>query len=367
MPKPVVALVPEDITNTSTGVKPSSDDTLFQGGRELWLAKRLTDPEIYLPLQASKEIPAPPGVQYRTKTAVHRQLASEFNQQKEHAGFIVDGGKIKNKISKMSQHFKLAHRFRHSSDFGTVDDMTRRDAVKEKYSLYFILEPVWASVWNDSTAPRTHSISAVDDNVITHCPHLTDNAQVHSDESSKDGRDDVDTGPKHDQESMEVATTARNIEDGADEEEPQDGNRRQWPETSATPANGSRLTIISLADKDGRSITNGKSKESQRKPISDVLKVLSELGRYEIDARKETEMRQMDLIQKTELAEIELRKTIRLAEINTTVVQERPVLDLERQHLLELERRISSKEKELDKLLEITKKQLGLPHPVDGT
>ncbi|KAF9536092.1 hypothetical protein EC957_000447, partial [Mortierella hygrophila] len=34
--------------------KSGPDDTLFQGGRELWLTKRLTDPEIYLPLQASK-------------------------------------------------------------------------------------------------------------------------------------------------------------------------------------------------------------------------------------------------------------------------------------------------------------------------
>lgn len=191
---------------------------------------------------------------------------------------MVDGGKIKNKISKMSQHFKLAHRFRYSSDFGTVDDMTWRDAVKEKYSHYFILEPVWASVWNDCIAPRADSISAVDDNVITHGPHLTSNVQDHSVESNEDGRDDADTGPKYDQESMEVATTARNIEDGADEEEPQHGNERRWPETSVTPENGSRLTIMSLA-KDDRSITNGKSKESQRKLISDVLKVLSELGR----------------------------------------------------------------------------------------
>ena len=230
-----------------------------------------------------------------------------------------------------------------------MDDMTWRDAIKEKYCHYFILEPVWASAWNDCIAPRADSISALDDNIITHGLHQTIGVQGHSDESSKDCRDDVDTGPKFDQESISVATTAKNIKDRADQEEPQDGNARQWPETLVTPSNGS------LVEKDEQSIMNGKSKAPQQKPISNVLKVLGELGRYEIDARKETE-----------LAEIELRKTIRLAEINTASVQERPALDLERQHILEIERRISSKEKELDKLLEIAKKQLGLPHPVSG-
>lgn len=151
----------------SKGVKAGSEDMLFQGGWELWLAKRLTDLDIYLPLQANKETPASPGVQHCTKAAIHQQLTSEFNQQKEHAGFIIDGGKIKNKIAKISQHFKLVHRFRYSLDFSNVDEMTWQDAVKEKCSHYFVLEPVWAMVWSAGISPHADSVSTLNDNVIT--------------------------------------------------------------------------------------------------------------------------------------------------------------------------------------------------------
>ncbi|KAH7044331.1 hypothetical protein BKA57DRAFT_469304 [Linnemannia elongata] len=130
-------------------LKSGAEDTLFQGDRELWLANKLMNPEIYLTLQASKDSPASPSARYKTKAAAHRHIAFEFNREKEHAGFVVDEGKIKNKIAKMCQHFKLAHRFRYSSGFGRTDDMTWRNAVKERYAYYFLLEPVWASVWSD--------------------------------------------------------------------------------------------------------------------------------------------------------------------------------------------------------------------------
>ncbi|KAK3805236.1 MAG: hypothetical protein JOS17DRAFT_808603 [Linnemannia elongata] len=179
-------------------LKSGAEDTLFQGGRELWLAKRLTDPEIYLPLQANKESPAPPGVRYKTKAAVHRYLASEFNQQKEHAGFMVDEGKIKNKIAKMAQNFKLAHRFRHALGFGRTDEMTWRDAVKERYAYYFILEPVWASVWSDGIALCTDSPTILDDNVLTDVnpdgSRSTGSIQPQSDGSGEDERSDADSG-----------------------------------------------------------------------------------------------------------------------------------------------------------------------------
>lgn len=71
-------------------------------------------------------------------------------------------------------------------------------------------------------------------------------------------------------------------------------------------------------------------------------------------------MRQMDLIQKTELAEIELRKAIRLAEINAVTEQEKVVLDQKRELLLEREKRMLAKEKDLEKLFEIARKQLDI-------
>ncbi|OAQ26468.1 hypothetical protein K457DRAFT_157553 [Linnemannia elongata AG-77] len=170
--------------------KSGAEDTLFQGGRELWLAKRLTDPDIYFPLQASKESPSPPGVRFKTKAAVHRYLASEFNQQKEHAGFVVDEMKIKNKIAKISQHFKVAHRFRHSSGVGRTDEVTWRDAVKERYTYYFILEPVWSSVWNDGVTLCTDSLTSFGTNVISDGKpdglSSSGSIQRHSDGSSED-------------------------------------------------------------------------------------------------------------------------------------------------------------------------------------
>ncbi|KAG0020649.1 hypothetical protein BGZ81_009265 [Podila clonocystis] len=343
--------------------KTGTDDTLFQGGRELWLAKRLTDPEIYLPLQVGKENSAPTGIRYRTKAAVHRQLASEFNQQKEHAGFKVDEGKIKNKIAKMLQHFKVAHRFRHSSDFGSMDEMTWQDAVKEKYTHYFVLEPVWASMWSDGVTFYADSFSNLNENDITDGSCLTNSASHHSDGGGEDNRSDVDKGSGLDQRRTDVPTDAEDDdeEDGVDVEEdgPQENQRWHRSVSRATPGLESQGMIGSQTDQDKQPKGGRKSKEQQQQPISNLLNVLNALGRYEIDARKETEMRQMDLIQRTELAEIELRKTIRLAEINAATIQEKIVLDQKRGLLLEREKRMVAKEKELEKLLEIAKKQLG--------
>ncbi|KAF9536571.1 hypothetical protein EC957_010424 [Mortierella hygrophila] len=346
--------------------KSGPDDTLFQGGRELWLAKMLTDPEIYLPLQASKECPAPPGVRYTTKAAVHRYLASEFNQQKEHAGFAVDEGKIKNKIAKMSQHFKLAHRFRHSSGFGRTDEMTWRDAVKERCAYYFILEPVWASVWSDGITRCTDSLTNLDNNVIIDRnpdePRSTDSAQRHSDGGSEDERGDADTRSGHNQGWADVITVMDdNAGDAAEEELDKSLEKGRYrTATRVTPTFGSQWTIFSQADRDeGQKGGSGGSTVQPKSPISDLLKQLNALGRYEIDARKEMEIRRMDLIQNTELAKIEFRKAIRLAEINATTKQEKAVLEREKEICLEVERRVLAKEKELERLLDIARKQLG--------
>lgn len=104
-------------------------------------------------------------------------------------------------------------------------------------------------------------------------------------------------------------------------------------------------------------------------PRSDLLQELNVLGRYGIDARKEmeirqmdfrkvTEMRRVDLIQKTEWAEIEFRKAIRLAEINATK-QKRALFEREKDICLGAEKRVLAKEKELERLLDIARKQLG--------
>ncbi|KAF9540990.1 hypothetical protein EC957_003569 [Mortierella hygrophila] len=326
--------------------KSKPDDTLFQGGRELWLAKRLTDPEIYLPLQASKECPAPPD---------------------EHAGFAVDERKIKNKITKMSQHFKLAHRFRHSSDFGRTDEMTWRDAVKERCTYYFILEPVWASVWSDGINRCTGSLTNLDNNVITDRnpdePRSTDSAQRHSDGSSEDERSDADTRSGHNQGWADVIPVMEddNAGDAAEEELDKSlDSGRYCTATRVTPAFESQWTIFSQADRDeGQKGGSGGSTVQPKSLISDLLKQLNALGRYEIDARKEMEIRRMDLIQKTELAEIESRKAIRLAEINATTKQEKAVLEREKEICVEVERRVLAKEKELERLLDIVRKQLG--------
>ncbi|KFH63192.1 hypothetical protein MVEG_11227 [Podila verticillata NRRL 6337] len=342
--------------------KTGTDDTLFQGDRELWLAKRLMDPEIYLPLQAGKENSVLPGVRYRTKAAVHRQLASEFNQQEEHAGFLVDEGKIKNKIAKMLQHFKAAHRLRHSLTSGGMEESTWRDTVKEKYTHYFVLEPVWASVCSDGVTFYTDPSSNLHENVIANGPHST---QHHSDEGSEDERNYVDAWSELDQGMMDVTAAAEDAdaEDGVDVEEDEARERtsrdRHHSVNRATPGPESQGIIESQTNHDEQPKGGTKCKEQQQRPISSLLNVLNALGRYEIDARKETEMRQMDLIQKTKLAEIELRKAIRLAEINAVTKQEKVVLDHKRELLLERERRMLAKEKELEKLLEIARKQLG--------
>ncbi|KAK3808242.1 MAG: hypothetical protein J3R72DRAFT_464486 [Linnemannia gamsii] len=367
--------------------KPGADDTLFQGGRELWLAKRLIDPEVYLPLQASKDSPAPPSARYKTKVAVHRYLASEFNQQKEHAGFVVDEGKIKNKIAKMSQHFKLAHRFRHSSDFSTTDGMNWRDAVKERCAYYFILEPVWASVWSDGITLRIDSLTNLDGNVITDGnpdgsrSTGTGNTQCHVGGSGEEERSDADTRSGHGQGWVDVITATNDDNTGGVVEEQPDESleRGQYrTATRVTPAFGSQGTILFQADRDeGQKDGSAGSKVDQKSPISDLLKELNALGRYEIDARrememrqmdyrKETEMRRMDLIQKTELAEIEFRKAVRLAEINAATKQEKAVLEQEKEIRLEVEKRVLAKEKELERLLDIVRKQLG-PYPTQST
>ncbi|KAF9321806.1 hypothetical protein BG006_002559 [Podila minutissima] len=202
--------------------KTSTDDTLLQGSRELWLAKRLMDLEIYLPLQVSKESSALPGVRYRTKAAIHQQLASKFNQQKEHAGFIVDEGKIKNKIAKMLQHFKLAQWLQHSLVSDSMDKMTWQDVVKEKYTYYFVLEPVWASVSSDGITSYTNSFSNLAEN-IANDPH---SAQHYSDGGSEDERNYVNASSELDQGWIHAHAAAEDddAEDGVDveEDEPQE-------------------------------------------------------------------------------------------------------------------------------------------------
>ncbi|KAK5823076.1 hypothetical protein F5H01DRAFT_129600 [Linnemannia elongata] len=366
-------------------LKSGAEDTLFQGGRELWLAKRLTDPDIYFPLQASKESPSPPGVRFKTKAAVHRYLASEFNQQKEHAGFVVDEMKIKNKIAKISQHFKVAHRFRHSSGVGRTDEMTWRDAVKERYTYYFILEPVWSSVWNDGVTLCTDSLTNSGNNVISDGepdgPSSSGSIQRHSDGSSEGERSDADTRSGCDQGWVDVVTATEDDSAGEAAEGELDESlerSRYRTATRVTPAFGSQGTILSQADQDeGQKDRSGGSKLQPKSPRSDLLQEPNALGRYEVDAwkemgirqmdnRKETEMRRMDLIHKAELAEIEFRKAIRLAEINSETKQERALLEREKDIYLEVVKRVLAKEKELERLLDIARKQLGA-YPTPST
>jgi len=59
------------------------------------------------------------------------------------------------------------------------------------------------------------------------------------------------------------------------------------------------------------------------------------------------------------LAEIEFRKAIRLAEINAATKQEKAVLEQEKEICLEVEKRVMAKKKELERLLDIARKQLG--------
>ncbi|OAQ26469.1 hypothetical protein K457DRAFT_140378 [Linnemannia elongata AG-77] len=77
-------------------------------------------------------------------------------------------------------------------------------------------------------------------------------------------------------------------------------------------------------------------------------------------------MRRMDLIHKRELAEIEFRKAIRLAEINSETKQERALREREKDINLEVEKRVLAKEKELERLLDIARKQLGA-YPTPST
>ncbi|KAH7042483.1 hypothetical protein BKA57DRAFT_441345 [Linnemannia elongata] len=278
----------------SSAWSPTKDleDTLFQGGRELWLAKRLTDPDIYFPLQASKESPSPPGVRFKTKAAVHRYLASEFNQQKEHDGFVVDEMKIKNKIAKISQHFKVAHRFRHSSGVGRTDEVTWRDAVKERYTYYFILEPVWSSVWNDDVTLCTDSLTNSGNNVISDGepdgPSSSGSIQRHSDGSSEGERSDADTRSGCDQGWVDVVTATEDDSAGEAAEGELDEcleRSRYRTATRVTPAFGSQGTILSQADQDeGQKDRSGGSKLQPKSPRSDLLQEPNALGRYEVDA-----------------------------------------------------------------------------------
>ncbi|KAG0009166.1 hypothetical protein BGZ81_003594, partial [Podila clonocystis] len=294
-----------------------------------------------------------------------------FNRQEEHAGFLVDEGKIKNKIAKMLQHFKAAHRLRHSLSSGSMEELTWRDAVKEKYTHYFVLEPVWASICSDGITIYTDPSRNLHENVIANGPHST---LHHSDEGSEDERNDMDTRSELDQVTMGVTAAAEDAdsdaEDGVDVEEDDARERtlrnRHHSVNRATPGPESQGNIESQINHDEWPKGGTKCKEQQQQPISNLLNVLNALGRYEIDARKETEMRQMDLIQKTKLAEIELKKAIRLAEINAVTKQEKVVLDHKRELLLERERRMLVKEKELEKLLEIARKQLGV-YPTQST
>ncbi|KAG0015363.1 hypothetical protein BGZ82_001430, partial [Podila clonocystis] len=265
--------------------KTGTDDTLFQGDRELWLAKRLMDPEIYLPLQVGKENSVLPGVRYRTKAAVHRQLASEFNRQEEHAGFLVDEGKIKNKIAKMLQHFKAAHRLRHSLSSGSMEELTWRDAVKEKYTHYFVLEPVWASVCSDGVTIYTDPSRNLHENVIANGPHST---QHHSDEGSEDERNDMDTRSELDQGMMDVTAAAEDAdadaEDGVDVEEDDARERtlqnRHHSVDRITPGPESQGIIESQTNYDEQPKGGTKCKEQQQQqPISNLLNVLNALGR----------------------------------------------------------------------------------------
>jgi hypothetical protein len=350
----------------SKEAKTGTDDTLFQGSRELWLARRLTDPEIYPPLQVGKENSAPPGVRHRTKAAVHRQLASEFNLEKEHAGFMVDEGKIKNKIAKMLQHFKLAHRFRHSLDTGSMDQRTWQAAVKEKYAHYFVLEPVWATLWSDNITSHSDSFSNLGENVTVDGPCPINTVQYHSDGGSEDERNDVDTGSGLDRGWKDVVTASE--DNGAEdivsvaEDESQDRSSQGRHHSVNKAVSGlESLGMIGLQpNRDEQPISCRKFKEQQQQPISNLLNILDALGRYEIDARKEQEIRQMELAQKTELAEIELRKAIRLAEIGAMRKREEVFLDQKRELLLEREKRVLAKEKELEELLESARKKPGV-------
>ncbi|OAQ35777.1 hypothetical protein K457DRAFT_27437 [Linnemannia elongata AG-77] len=192
-------------------LKSGAEDTLFQGDRELWLANRLMDPEIYLTLQASKDSPAPPGARYKTKAAAHRHIAFEFNREKEHAGFMFDEGKIKNKIAKMCQHFKLAHRFR-------ADSPTNLDG----------------NVIRDGNSDKSRSTGSI---------------QQHSDGRGEAERSDVDTGYRLDQGSADVITVTEDInaDTGDVDEEEQDESLergRHCTATRETPAFGSQGTIL---------------------------------------------------------------------------------------------------------------------------
>ncbi|KAF8923882.1 hypothetical protein BGZ47_004390, partial [Haplosporangium gracile] len=227
--------------------------------------------------------------------------------------------------------------------------------------------PVWASVWSDGNTLSTDSLTNLDNNVIIgrnpDGPRSTDSAQRHSDGTSEDERNDADTRSGHNQGWADVITVMEddNAGDAAEEELDKSLERgRYCTATRVTPAFGSQWTIFSQADRDeGQKGGSGGSKVQPKSPISDLLEQLNALGRYEIDARKEMEIRRMDLIQKTELAEIEFRKAIRLAEINATLKQEKAVLEQEKEICLEVEKRVLAKEKELERLLDIARKQLG--------
>ncbi|KAF9279894.1 hypothetical protein BGZ88_012486 [Linnemannia elongata] len=255
----------------------------------------------------------------------------------------------------MSQHFKLAHRFRYSSGFGRTDDMTWRNAVKEKYTYYFLLEPVWASVWNDGITISADFPTNLDGNVIrdgnSDKSRSTGSIQQHSDGRGEAERSDVDTRSRLDQGSADVITVTEDVnadtEDVDEEEQDESLERaRHCTATRETPAFGSQGTILLQANRDeGRKGGSG-----------------GELEIRQMDSRKEMEMRRMDLIQETELAEIELRKAIRLAEINAAAKQEKAALERETEILLEVKKRVLAKERELDRLLDIVRKQLE-PYP----
>ncbi|KAG0364321.1 hypothetical protein BGX24_004684, partial [Mortierella sp. AD032] len=57
-------------------------------------------------------------------------------------------------------------------------------------------------------------------------------------------------------------------------------------------------------------------KTQQQNDVRNVLKVIAGLGRYEIDARKAVQLRELELNQQKEMAEIEMLKGIKFAEIN---------------------------------------------------
>ncbi|KAK3826775.1 MAG: hypothetical protein J3R72DRAFT_528525 [Linnemannia gamsii] len=262
--------IPLDLSPSTA--PPKKVATVFSDDREGWLVKRLLDPAVYEPLQVSRNNPSPTNVKRKPKSQVHRELADEYNLLQ--SGFTIKEKSIKNKIGNIQAAFATAHKLRSLSGFGSTPELDWTKAVEASYKYYFDLEPKWGFVWSNGVSMPAYSLCNLYDPVVTHGPSRM---QV----ASRPDEDDEDLGDDNEWENV------------------QEEVRGDAGETEEIPKSG------------------GQSKKTQQQnDVRPVLKDIDGLGRYEIDARKAVQLRELELNQQKEMAEIEMLKAIKFAEIN---------------------------------------------------